>query len=100
MLHDAAWSKIADKNETLCAPCFFQRVNERRVPLSLADLLPCSFNLWHWPHSWFNLFASKEPPPTVIDDEWRSAWLCDRRGPRYAEWLDEQEAGRVRAQSR
>ena len=75
MLHDAAWSKIAAENEMLCGACFFKPLKERDVFLSLADLLPCPFNLFHWPHSWFNLFAGKESPPTVVDDEWRSAWL-------------------------
>jgi hypothetical protein len=73
VLHDDVWQDIADQSETLCAQCMFTRAGERRVYLSLASLKPCACNLFHWPHSWFNLFASVEPPPTVVDYEWRAA---------------------------
>jgi hypothetical protein len=73
MLCDATWRRLADEAETLCEDCVRQRSFDRRVRIALADLLPCEFNLFHWPHSYFNLFASIETPPTVVSNKWRVA---------------------------
>ncbi len=75
MLLDSFWLQLADKHETLCLGCMFDRAIDRKVDLELSSLKPCPFNLLHWPHSWFNLFAEKETPPTLAFDEaWGEAW--------------------------
>jgi hypothetical protein len=74
MLHDSVWVQLADKHETLCDHCMWQRVRERKVHLSLSSLKPCPVNPFHWPRSSFNLFALMETPPTRVDPEWRGAW--------------------------
>jgi hypothetical protein len=74
MLIHTTWAKLANERERLlCAQCMFRRAIERQVPLTLADLQPCPFNLFHTPQSWFDLFLSREtePPPNI--DEWRDA---------------------------
>ena len=77
MLRDETWLKLADKADDLCGDCFFARATERGVPIALADLRPCPFNLFHRPHSWFDLFADGEQPDVV------AAWLDEaERGPR------------------
>lgn len=47
MLHDEAWARIADQNETPCDRCVKDRSVERGVPIALTidDLQPCPFNL-------------------------------------------------------
>jgi hypothetical protein len=72
VLHDEIWRKFADKHETLCANCFLARATERRIDLTLAILLPCGFNLWHSPTSWFELFARREKEPPANLGEWRA----------------------------
>jgi hypothetical protein len=37
-----------------------------------ADLLPCPFNLFHRPYSWFDLFTQMEGPPQNLA-EWQAA---------------------------
>jgi hypothetical protein len=73
MLRDEVWNRIAHPRETLCTDCFFARMVRvfDRMPC-FADLLPCVFNLLHAPHSWLDLFISKEKQPPVLDDEWRA----------------------------
>jgi len=44
-----------------------RRAAESKVELTLASLMPCAFNLFHWPLSWFNRFAQRERPPTIIN---------------------------------
>jgi hypothetical protein len=68
MLTDAAWAKFAGPKDQLCAGCFFSRAIERRINLTLANLLPCPFNLFHTPRSWFDMFASLESvePPNIV----------------------------------
>jgi hypothetical protein len=56
VLIDTTWAKLAEKHETLCAPCLLNRSIERRVLLTVADLVPCEFNRWGSP-SWFDLFS-------------------------------------------
>ena len=70
MLHDAMWLKLADKHTVPCAECMFQRAAGRGVALTLADLRPCTFNVLHSPHSWYDLFLSREsePQPSLSAD--------------------------------
>lgn len=74
MLHDSVWVQLADEHETLCFSCMLARAKERKVYLSLSSLKPCPVNLFHWPRSWFNLFAKETPPPTRMSPEWREVW--------------------------
>jgi hypothetical protein len=60
MLKDAAWQQLAGKHEWLCAECCFKRAIARRVDMRFSELLPCSFNLFHRPVSWFDLFYKAE----------------------------------------
>jgi hypothetical protein len=82
MLRDASWAKLANKDETLCAGCMFDRA--RGVELTLADLNPCPFNTWHRPLSWFDLFARDETPAAIelwlkeIEDAEAAARSLDR----------------------
>jgi hypothetical protein len=50
-----------------------ERTSERlgRMP-TFADLRPCSWNLFHRPHSWFDLFTQMEGPPQNLA-EWEAA---------------------------
>jgi hypothetical protein len=79
MLHDKAWKKLADKDETLCPTCFFRRAIDRNVDLKLAHLRPCSFNLDGSP-SWFDLFRRDGHPGPKILNQWREAAWDGRRG--------------------
>jgi deoxycytidine triphosphate deaminase len=49
--HDkSSWARrglLANRDENLCAECFWTRAGERRVRLTLADLKPCPVNLFH-----------------------------------------------------
>jgi hypothetical protein len=76
MLTDEAWAKFAGPKDQLCAECFFGRARDRRIDLTLADLLPCPFNLFPSPRSWFDLFLSleKDEPPNIA--EWRTAMIA------------------------
>jgi hypothetical protein len=93
MLHDHVWARLAAANENLCPGCMLERAIERKVCLDLSSLRPCAFNLFHWPRSYFNLFAGTNTPPTRIPAEWREAWFefCPK-GSRenYSRWLDEE----------
>jgi hypothetical protein len=73
MLRDDIWQKIAAPGEMLCGKCMIDRAVERmgRVP-TFSDLLPCPFNLFHQPVSWFDLFTRMEGPPQNLA-EWRAA---------------------------
>src|SRR5215475_6624477 len=93
MLHDEVWRRLTNPGEwQLCGNCFFRRADERGFKLTLAELLPCPFNLFHWPNSWFDLFCrlsrSKDgrrgKPPIADEAAWRSAWLRDHRIPETA----------------
>ena len=57
MLFDDVWQKLAGAREILCFSCMLKRAKERKVHLGLSSLKPCPVNLFHWPRSWFNLFA-------------------------------------------
>jgi hypothetical protein len=92
MLRDATWRRLADKAETLCGHCVLQRSIERQVPITLADLLPCPFNLDNWPHSWFNLFARIERPPTFVSAGWRNAAAGTRKLKRLKDLFSADEA--------
>ena len=73
MLHDHVWNRLVDPREKLlCAPCLFERASRLMGhPLGLADLLPCTFNLFGKP-CWFDLFRSLgQHEPTVLD-QWRN----------------------------
>ena len=72
MLHDDVWNAIAEPREALCYDCILGRMVERlnRMP-RFDDLRPCRWNLWHQPHSWFDLFAELLGAPDNIA-EWRS----------------------------
>jgi hypothetical protein len=74
MLHDSVWQQFADERESLCVRCMFERANARKGYIGLSSLRPCAFNLFHWPHSFFNLFAKRETPPTRVAPEWHEAW--------------------------
>jgi hypothetical protein len=78
MLTDAAWSRLAKQGELLCAECFFARAIERKVPIGLTDVLPCPFNLFHRPLSWFDLFAKGERRKVI------EAWLAMANDPEAA----------------
>ena len=80
VLHDHIWLQIADTHEILCVGCMFERAAERKVYLELSSLRPCPFNLFHWPRSYFNLFAEMETPPTRVPPEWRELMNERERG--------------------
>ena len=69
---NSTWQRFAEKHEWLCAECCFKRAIARRVDLKFSDLLPCSFNLFHRPVSWFDLFYKAEEPKPDLG-EWREA---------------------------
>ena len=71
MLHDEVWAKLAGKNENLCGVCLFNRLSARDLMLSLADLRPCPFNLFHRPYSYFDLFKGDATESEVM------AWLVE-----------------------
>lgn len=77
MLHDEVWHRLAAEHETLCFGCILDRATKRKVDLSIISLLPCAFNLFHWPHSYFNLFQStaRQPLGPTVLNQWRTeAW--------------------------
>jgi hypothetical protein len=82
MLHDYIWRQIAKPGEhTLCAKCMLERTTERLGRLlTLADLRPCPFNLFHRPHSWFDFFVEMEGTPPSSLDEWRACDLFTATG--------------------
>jgi hypothetical protein len=96
MFVDAAWARLARSDEMMCAPCAFGAAVNAKISLTLADLLPCAFNLFHSPRSWFDLFLSREggTPPNL--QEWRAAEIAARIPSSV--WLDEQEALRAAGQ--
>src|SRR5262245_22993850 len=73
MLTDAAWSLLADKHDNLCTKCFYARAEERDVHLTLAMLKPCPVNLFHRPHSWFDLFTRGIDDQPVDIEAWAEA---------------------------
>jgi hypothetical protein len=93
MLTDATWSKLANRDENLCAECFWTRAGERRVRLTLADLKPCPVNLFHQPYSWFDLFAKGERPEII------EAWLKFADNNQTA-WEEKAEQARRRGARR
>jgi hypothetical protein len=74
IVHAHIWQQLAEEpREYLCLMCMGQRAWERLGRhLTLADLQPCSWNLFHRPHSWFDLFAAEHEPPSNLAD-WHSA---------------------------
>jgi hypothetical protein len=73
MLRDDVWQKIAAPNEMLCGKCTLDRsVAKLGRVTTFADLLPCPFNLFHQPVSWFDVFTHLEGPPQNLA-EWRAA---------------------------
>jgi hypothetical protein len=97
MFIGATWAKLARRDELLCAPCVFDAARKGGIDLALADLLPCPFNLFDSPHSWFDLFLRGESRTRPNLSEWKAAGLGENRAAR-AEWLDEQEALRAAGQ--
>jgi hypothetical protein len=79
MLRYKVWIKLAKADECLCHKCLYNRSITREVPVHLADLMPCAYNLFNAPQSWFDLFLSEEdqePSPELVR-EWKAAiaWL-------------------------
>jgi len=74
MLREDIWQQLANGDErNLCFGCMFERAELRLGrTLIFADLLPCAFNLFHRPHSWFDIMLAENGPPSNLD-EWRSA---------------------------
>ena len=74
MVHDHIWRRIAEPGECmLCDACMYERASERlRRGLTLADLRPCGFNLFHRPDSWFDMFARWEDGPPENLAEWQA----------------------------
>lgn len=73
MLRDDVWQKIAAPNEMLCGKCTLDRsVAKLGRVTTFADLLPCPFNLFRQPVSWFDVFTQLEGPPWNLA-EWRAA---------------------------
>jgi hypothetical protein len=82
MLREEVWEQLTDyPGVQMCARCMFARAAESKVELTLASLMPCAFNLFHWPLSWFNRFAQRERPPTIINPAWRAAMANLRTRP-------------------
>ena len=75
MLHDEVWARLADKDETLCTDCFFERMVQRDVNITVADLRPCLFNLLDSPLSWFDVLMKDETKPPANEDKWREAYV-------------------------
>jgi hypothetical protein len=76
MLKDATWQSLAEEHEFLCDKCVFDRAAKRQVDLTFDDLLPCAFNLFHHPQSWFDLFLSAEdfdPFAHALSKDWLDA---------------------------
>ena len=74
MLHDHIWQQIAAPGERmLCDMCMYDRAFEwLGRTLALADLQPCSFNLFHRPDSWFDVFSHWEEGPPQNLAEWQA----------------------------
>jgi hypothetical protein len=75
IVHDHIWRQLAKRGErVLCDGCMYARAHERlgRV-LTLADLRPCPWNLFHSPNSWLEFFVRVEGKPPSNLAEWRSA---------------------------
>ena len=74
MLRGETWRKLANGPEELCFECMLDRARERDVAISIGDLIPSAFCLFHWPRSHFNVVnKGSEYWP------WRHDW-------RYAAW--------------
>jgi hypothetical protein len=87
MFNDATWRRLGKKHETLCSKCAFDRAIDRKVDLTFADLLPCVFNLFYRPDSWFDMFLSVEPSDVQISKEWHESIAeADRWDQMRAEW--------------
>ena len=81
MLWDTVRRKLADKRETLCASCVFERAHAADLDLTIADLRPCPFNL-ACRISWFDMFMLKEKEPPANMSEWN-------QHRERARWFDE-----------
>jgi hypothetical protein len=82
MLHDKIWRGIANEHETLCSDCFDNRLRDRKIDVTLADLRPCPFNLMNWPDSWFNVFLVQNNNGQIfVDAEWVPSMTADARRP-------------------
>ena len=75
MLRDEVWARLADKDETLCTDCFFERMVERDVTIGVSDMRPCLFNLLDSPLSWFDVLMRDETKPPANMDKWREAYV-------------------------
>ena len=67
MLIDVTWLKLADEYEMLCVECMSKRAIERRIDLTISDLLDCPFNHWQrplWLHLFRDLFRKGSAPQT------------------------------------
>jgi Domain of unknown function (DUF4262) len=86
VLRDHVWAKFARPNEWLCETSTPQRAMQHGVNLSFVDLMPCQFNLFHRPHSWFDLFIELDRP--APDGEAMKEWneLFDR--PSFYEGIE------------
>ena len=71
MLRDDVWKAIAEPREVLCFNCILDRTVKRlkRMP-RFDDLLPCPWNLFHRPNSWFDVFVELLGAPDNVA-EWR-----------------------------
>jgi len=82
VLYDKIWLQLADKRETLCVECMLARATERGVGLDIASLRPCPANLFHTPHSWFDLFMSTADSCPMA---WQSL-MASRQCTRCQDW--------------
>ena len=86
MLWDTVWRKLAEKRETLCAICVFERAHAADLDLSIADLRPCAWNLASMSLKsripWFDMFMLKEKEPPANMSEWN-------QHREAARWFDE-----------
>jgi crossover junction endodeoxyribonuclease RuvC len=85
MLHDRSWCQLAPEDKTLCSDCMFKRADAKGIKLTLADLLPCPFNLGRGPFSWFERFAKDESAPPNNLAEWLDE--SPSLSPRLMRWL-------------
>jgi hypothetical protein len=86
ILEDATWKRLSGKDghqldHPLCWKCMVVQAKERGIFLSVEDLRPCPYNLFHSPRSWFDLFMSTEPKLPENLSEWYAAMeLLEMRG--------------------
>jgi hypothetical protein len=91
MLHDRVWRQLALEAETLCGGCMFKRATAQHIELTLADLVPCLFNVRFY---WFEFFAAHESTPPQNLSQWEDA--LQRLSPRLRRWLRQAHATGVK----